>query len=609
MSMDHKQTVPERREGKARRRVRHRPDEMQLGAARLLLEIARGTGAEWGAWIRHVCQFEAEVLQVERVSFWSFDEQATCMVCDGGYVATRRTFEHGATILASQAPAYFKAVRASRMLEMRDVYQDPRARGMAEYCAAREISSKLDIPVWAGGRLSGVLSHEHVGSKRSWSPAQEEFAVAVGQVIASGLVARAHTSAEAAAQRAAFLDAATRLVFSSLEVNEIAHQAVTLAVPRLADIAILWLLDRDEALECIAAKHVDPALQPILHDITYGLARKGEAPAFATRVVRQSQSLLIPDLFVEEMGWQGIGEGQRSGLEKLGITSVIGVPLMAAGRTIGAMVLNATGRHYESEDRELVEDIASRVGTALEHARLYGIASEAIRVRDDFFVLVAHELRTPLTALRLMTDQLPREAREKGNARETRRADAIAGHVSRFTDVVERMLEASTMLSAGVRLNLESCDFSKLVESCTARVTERARHAGSRIITDAEPSIVGQFDRARIERMLLVLLDNAIKFGRGKPIEVSLRRQGDEAALSVRDHGPGIAPERLRALFAPFERAVPKESFGGLGLGLYVAKTIAEAHRGSITAISRVDEGTTMSVRLPLSAPGIPSSS
>jgi signal transduction histidine kinase len=611
MSMDHKQSISKRHEGKPRRRATRRPDEMQLGAARLLLEIARGTGAEWGAWIRHLCQFEAEVLQVERVSFWSIDEQASCMVCDGGYVTTRRTFEHGARILASQAPEYFKAVRASRMLEMKDVYQDPRARGMGDYCAARDISSKLDIPVWAGGRLSGVLCHEHVGStgsRRSWSAAQEEFAVAVGQVIASGLVARAHTSAEAAAQRAAFLDATTRLVFSSLDVHEIANQAVTLAVPRLADIAALWLLDRNEALGCIAAKHVDPARQSILDDVTHGLVKIGEAPAFATRVVRQGQSLLLPDTSAEDLDRQGIGEGQRAGLEQLNISSVIGAPLVAAGRTIGAMVLNATGRHYESDDRELVEDIASRVGAALEHARLYGIAGEAIRVRDDFFVLMAHELRTPLTALRLMTDRLPHEARERGNAGETRRADAIAGHVRRFTDVVDRMLEASTMLATGVRLVLESCDLSVVVESCTARVAERARHAGTRITTDVQPAVVGQFDKARIERMFLVLLDNAIKFGHGKPIEVSLRRQGEEAELSVRDQGPGIAPERLRSLFAPFERAVPKESFGGLGLGLYIARTIAEAHRGSITATSRVDEGTTMSVRLPL-ALGEPASS
>ena len=110
-----------------------------------------------------------------------------------------------------------------------------------------------------------------------------------------------------------------------------------------------------------------------------------------------------------------------------------------------------------------------------------------------------------------------------------------------------------------------------------------------------------ELERAHIERVVFGLLDNAIKFGERKPIEVSVRRDGRRPRWRSAIKAVGIPADRLTSIFAPFERAVPKEHFGGLGLGLYVAKAIVEAHGGSIGAQSRVGEGTTLVVRLPLS--------
>jgi signal transduction histidine kinase len=113
---------------------------------------------------------------------------------------------------------------------------------------------------------------------------------------------------------------------------------------------------------------------------------------------------------------------------------------------------------------------------------------------------------------------------------------------------------------------------------------------------------VGRWDRARLRRAIFELLDNAIKFGAGRPIEVLLDQQPAHAMLTIRDHGAGIASDRLASIFLPFERAVSKDHFGGLGLGLTMAKTIIEAHGGSISAASRPGDGATFVVRLPLSS-------
>ena len=150
-------------------------------------------------------------------------------------------------------------------------------------------------------------------------------------------------------------------------------------------------------------------------------------------------------------------------------------------------------------------------------------------------------------------------------------------------------------------LSVDACDVGALIVGCVKSADERARQRGCAVDLRAEPSIVGRWDRTRLRQVVEGLLDNAIKFGDGKPIEVDLARDGKDAILKVCDHGVGIPEDRLSSIFLPFERVVPKEHFGGLGLGLHIAKAIAEAHAGSIAVQSRLGQGSTFVVRLPLS--------
>jgi signal transduction histidine kinase len=114
--------------------------------------------------------------------------------------------------------------------------------------------------------------------------------------------------------------------------------------------------------------------------------------------------------------------------------------------------------------------------------------------------------------------------------------------------------------------------------------------------------VVARVDRRSVERVVAALLDNAVKFGAKKPIEVVLQRTDSHAEITVRDHGEGIAPDKLPSIFSPFERAVPRD-YGGLGLGLFVAKAIVDAHGGELRITSQPGEGTTAVVRLPLKGP------
>ena len=127
----------------------------------------------------------------------------------------------------------------------------------------------------------------------------------------------------------------------------------------------------------------------------------------------------------------------------------------------------------------------------------------------------------------------------------------------------------------------------------------RAGQSGSCISVEAETPVIGVWDRGRIEQAVGNLLENAIKFGAGQRIEVSVGARDRTAIVSVRDHGIGISAEQLGTLFQRYQRGVPAENFGGLGLGLYVVRVIVEAHGGTVRAESGIGEGATFIVQLP----------
>ena len=111
--------------------------------------------------------------------------------------------------------------------------------------------------------------------------------------------------------------------------------------------------------------------------------------------------------------------------------------------------------------------------------------------------------------------------------------------------------------------------------------------------------MIGTWDEDRLSQLVTSLLDNAVKFRAGKPVQISLRSMGEVAVLQVRDEGIGIPPDRVESIFEPFVRAVSARNFGGLGLGLFTAKAIIDAHGGEIAVESAPDKGTTFTVRLP----------
>jgi PAS domain S-box-containing protein len=235
--------------------------------------------------------------------------------------------------------------------------------------------------------------------------------------------------------------------------------------------------------------------------------------------------------------------------------------------------------------------------------RLEGELRHAVTGRDEFLSIASHELRTPITTLALQLDALrrlvDREFPDGGTEKMIRRIEMAVRQTNRLTALVNGLLNVSRISLGRFRLDLEDFDLSNLVREVAEGFSDEAARAGYSVSLRIVPVLIGRWDRSRIEQALTNLLSNSIKYGAGKPIEIDLTAEGSGVELAVRDQGIGIASEELTRIFGRFERAVPSKHYGGLGLGLYVAREIVEAHGGSIVAVSRPGEGATFTIRLP----------
>jgi PAS domain S-box-containing protein len=231
-------------------------------------------------------------------------------------------------------------------------------------------------------------------------------------------------------------------------------------------------------------------------------------------------------------------------------------------------------------------------------------AQEAIRLRDEFLSIASHELKTPLTALQVQLGTI-RTQIERGNVLEAKVERALR-ITSRLAQLIETLLDVSRFVTGKLKLNLEAFDMVEAIGDVVERFRESAAGAGCALAVQARGPVEGRWDRLRVEQVFTNLIANAIKYASGKPIAISAERRGDEAILEVRDHGPGIADVDLPRIFERFERAAPMRHYSGLGLGLYVARQIAEAHAGSIAARNPPDGGASFTVRLPVEPPPAP---
>ena len=239
-----------------------------------------------------------------------------------------------------------------------------------------------------------------------------------------------------------------------------------------------------------------------------------------------------------------------------------------------------------------------------ERARMWRKAKEEVRERDEFLSVASHELRTPVTALQLQLQLLHRAAQRSLELFPSLgdRFDTLERQTRRLALLVNELLDVSRMRLGRVELRLEPLDLAEVAREAAGHVAAELARSGSPLALDLQP-VQGRWDRMRLEQVITNLLVNASKFGGGQPIALRVEPDGEGARIRVSDRGIGISIEQQARVFDRFVRAVPAQNFGGLGLGLYIARQLVEAHGGKIDVASVPGEGATFRVELPLEPP------
>jgi PAS domain S-box-containing protein len=278
--------------------------------------------------------------------------------------------------------------------------------------------------------------------------------------------------------------------------------------------------------------------------------------------------------------------------------SYMSVPLPGRGTLFGVLTFAAgPNRRYGEADLEVAEELARRTALAIENARLFHGAEEALQAREEFLSIAAHEIRGPITSLHLSIQALraaPPTARSMG-----RMLDVIERDDRQLIRLVDELLDVTRIRGGRLQFDLERVDLGEVSREVMTRLGPELTRSGSSLSVSTEGDLIGLWDKTRLDQVVTNLVSNAIKYGLGNPIEVIVRGDDERVTLVVGDHGIGIDPKMRDRVFDPFARGVSPRTYGGLGLGLYIVRTIVDGLGGTVTVESTLHVGSTFTVVLP----------
>lgn len=227
---------------------------------------------------------------------------------------------------------------------------------------------------------------------------------------------------------------------------------------------------------------------------------------------------------------------------------------------------------------------------------------DAVRARDEFLAIAAHELRSPMHALMLQIESVIAVARRVGNEELLQRLERVRVVLDRYVKRASLLLDVSRINAGSMELSLAQVDIAEILHEVVDIYAVEAAFNLIDIRLTAPAALTGKWDRPAIEQVIGNLVSNAIKYGDGKPVDISLAQKGNRVRLEVKDHGIGVSAEDQARIFGRFEQVVTGRHRTGFGVGLWLARALIEAHRGSIEVRSASGQGTAFIVWLPLDA-------
>jgi K+-sensing histidine kinase KdpD/CheY-like chemotaxis protein len=607
------------REAEQRRREaerRRREAEELAHVARVLTETAPDVSAVGQAIVERVLR----LVDAETCAFRLFRSDGTLeMVAIAG--AARGSFEPG-DVLPAGAGIVGQAAAERRVIATPDALTAPGVtlpdklrRRMSESGSSAVLAVPLDVQ----GTIIGILSLTN-RTGHVYGEVETNLVRAFADQVAGAVErARLHEQtelrrrdAERAAQRAQLLADASRVLSSSVDEAAMLGDLAAVLVPSLADWLTVHLARADGSIQRITPRYADPARQALADALARAEShvdwRTAKTPLMD--VIKSGEPLLVsaigPDLL------DAIPGERYRGLiaERLAPTSVMIVPLVARGVTLGAMTFASTdaARRYDRSDLVFARDLAGRAALALDNARLLrrseraaSEAQRASRTKDEFLAMLAHELRNPIGVVVNALAILDRVGGHGDLADRSRMI--IHRQTEQLSRLVDDLLDVARVTTGKITLALEPLDLGAIVQQCIGTLREAGRLERHRVEVDVD-HIWTRADRTRIEQVVTNLLTNSVKYTPpGGLIRVRVRAEGEQVVVRVEDSGIGIPPALLPRVFDLFtqgERGLDRGS-GGLGIGLTLVRRLVEQHGGAVEAYSDGPGcGSTFVVRLPI---------
>ncbi len=534
----------------------------------------------------HLSQIQSRLVtarreQAARVSSWAFSLRAAHL--RGAKAAAQQVLRHPGP-LRQALPLTFRELGLIAAMEGRN------ARARRYFARSLSIAERLGMRY---ERARTLLSRAEVGAALGWPDAARDAAAAEEALRPMRTVLEPAAAAEVQASLS-LVDRFPRLLEAGRAIASALTQQAVLSAVREAALGLL----RGEV--------------SVLVEATSGvLSIPQGAGETLWPFMRRAQELRRPVVpSMEEL--EGMGHAPER--------SVICAPILVRGQ-VAALFCVTTPKlsgAFGPEEIRIAEYITTLAGAALENAqgfaevnalseereRLYQQAQAALRKRDEFLAVASHELRTPFTPMRLymqgLLNALRDPARAKGLEPWVARLETANTRLQRLARLVEELFDVSRLSYHKLSLRLGEVELSYLAAEAVGRWQEELARVSCPCTLDAPEPVKGRWDGVRLEQVIDNLLSNAMKFGPGQPIHLTVKKGPRCAWLTVRDFGMGIAPEDQGRIFERFERAISEENYGGFGLGLWISREVVQAHGGRISVESAPGQGATFTVELPL---------
>ena len=412
------------------------------------------------------------------------------------------------------------------------------------------------------------------------------------------------TSRKRAEESLRLLSEASALLATSLDYEITLRALVELTVQRMADLCIIDMLAEDGSIRRLAVAHRDHTKERAVAAMMKYAPNSTSSPSFILEAIRYGTLSVRQDLPIEMLKSYASSEEHAEALEILGIRSAVIAPLRARGRNFGAISFGrSTPNAFDELDIELAQLLARRAAIAVDNAQLYRTAIDASRAKDEFLATVSHELRTPMTATlgwvrMLLRGELDEETQKVA-------LEAIERSTYAQAKLIDDILDVSRIIMGKFQLEPGPVDLPAVIDAAIATVQPATEAKNITIDVDTRGwTGVVKGDAARLQQVVWNMVSNAIKFGhRDGRVQVTLRRTGQLAQLTIRDDGTGIEPHFLPHVFERFRQAESGTTrrYGGLGLGLAIVRHLVELHGGSVRAASDgPGRGSTFTIELPV---------